>query len=107
MLHVVYRGADAPRTGWLEIVCEHMQRRDVCAECVRLEGEVVDSLEKVMRLTQAQLAAVRAKDRKTFNMIGDALETAQSQKARALVTLERHRDGHGGKKLRIRVEKRP
>jgi len=57
----------------------------------------MDSLEKVMRLTQVQLAAFRAKDRKTFNMIGDALETAQSQKARALVTLERHRDGHGGR----------
>jgi len=93
----LYIAGGCSRPGLLEIVFEYMQRRDVCAECVRLEGEVVDSLEKLMRLTQAQLAAFRAKDRKTFNMIGDALETAQSQKVLALVTLERHRDGHGGR----------
>jgi len=66
-----------------------------CADYAQLQYEMRESLEKMAKLTAAQLEAFRQNDMIAFRRLEDALETATRLKSRAMSALRDHREEHG------------
>jgi hypothetical protein len=66
-----------------------------CEDCGRLYSEALSCLEKVVKLSAAQVEAFRGRDQRMFARLDDALETARAQRERAIRALAQHRENHG------------
>lgn len=66
-----------------------------CEECGRLYNEALASLEKIVKLSAAQVEAFRGREQRVFTRLDDALEIARAQRERAIGALAHHRENHG------------
>lgn len=65
-----------------------------CAECARLQYDVMTALERLEELIAAQLEAFRASDQARFMRLDRELELSIGSKERAIGALRQHSKEH-------------
>ena len=68
-----------------------------CAECARLQYDVITTLERLEELIAQQLEAFRSNDQATFMRLDKELELTIGTKERAIGALREHSKEHGAR----------
>ena len=66
-------------------------QRSACAECARLQSDLISSLENFAELAIMQLEAFQFDDTTGFARLNEELELAGHEKARRIAALAKHR----------------